>query len=261
MFARPVVFAAVSLSFLGGWTSEAPRTTRYRVETRGEQVIDLSGIGQGEQRNAFGLLNYLTITLDDTAGGQTVHAVVDSIIKSDTNPLPQQVSLDSVRGRAWHALLATDGKLSNLKRMDSAGGGGQMGDVITNFFPRVKPGSKVGDQWTDTNETTTDTDGQSLTTRTITNYSITGTENRNGTQALKVQTAFSLSQTGEINQGSGVLSVEGTGKGSATLYVTTQGRYLGGTTNTDASLQITSDQLPEPIPVTVTNSVTVTVIP
>jgi hypothetical protein len=261
MFPRPIVFVALSFSVLAGWAFDAPRTTKYKVETKGEQVLDLSALGQGEQRNSFGLVNYLTITLNDTAGGQTVHAVLDSIVKADTNALPQQVSLDSARGRAWHALLTSEGKLSNLKRTDSAGSTGQMGDLLSSFFPRVKAGAKVGDQWTDTSETSSDSDGQALTTRTITNYSVTGTETRNGARALKIETAFSLAQTGEINQGGGVLSVDGTGKGTATYYVTQDGRYLGGSSNTDANLQISSEQLPEPIPVHVVNTVTISVLP
>ena len=260
MSVRPIMLAAVSVSLLAGWGFDAPRTIRYRVETNNEQVVDLSGLGQGEQRNSFGLVNFLTVTFDDTAGGQTVHAVLDSIVKADTNPVPQQISLDSARGRTWHALLSTEGKISNVKRIDTTSAG-QIGDIISNFFPPVKPGVKVGDQWTDTTEMTTDQEGQSLTTRTITNYSVTGTETRNGARALRIESAFSLAQTGEINQGGGTMSVDGTGKGTAVYFVTQDGRYLGGTSNTDASLQITADQIPAPIPVQVVNKVTVSVLP
>ena len=71
MSARPVLFA-FSFAFVAGWMLDAPRTTKYRVETRVEQVVDLTGLGQQEQRHNLGLTSFLTITLDDTTGGQTV---------------------------------------------------------------------------------------------------------------------------------------------------------------------------------------------
>jgi hypothetical protein len=260
MTVRPMLFTALTVSFLAGWAADAPRTTRYRVETKVEQVIDLSAVGQAEQRNDLTLANFLTITFDDTVGGQAIHAVLDSIVKLSTGPMPPQDSLDGARGRTWHALLAPDGKISDVKRVDTTSSG-PVGDLITNFFPRVRPGAKVGDQWTDTTETTSDQDGQALTTRTVTNYSVTGTEARNGARALKVETAFSLAQTGEINQGGQSLSVDGSGSGTATYYVTQDGRYLGGTSATTAELQITAAAIPAPIPVQVKSTVTVTTIP
>ncbi len=259
MSVRTSMYAVVSLAMAGGWVADAPITTKYRVDTRVEQVLDLSSFGQGEQRTTLGMVNFLTITMDDTTGGRTVHVVLDSIVKSDTNPIPVQASLDSARGRTWHALMEPGGKLSNLRRMDSTSGG-QVGDLVTNFFPRVKSGAKVGDQWSDTTETDSDQEGQSLTTRTVTNYSVTGTETINGSRALKVETAFSLAQTGEVDQAGNTFAVDGTGTGTSTYYVTQDGRYLGGTTTTTADLQISGAQVPQPIPVQVKNTVTVSTI-
>ncbi len=261
MFARPVVFAALSLTVLGGLVASAPQTTRYKVETKSEQVVDLSALGQGEQRTNFGLVNYLTITLNDTSGGRTVHAVLDSIIKADSTPVTTQAGLDSARGRAWHALLDPEGRISNVHRMDSASAaGGQVTAILNNFYPRVKRGAKVGDQWVDTTENTSDQEGQSLTTKTITNYSVTGNEDHGGQRALKIEAAFSLAQTGELNQGGGVLTVDGTGKGTATYWVAADGTYLGSNATQVSNLSVSSDQLPEPIPVTATNTVAVSII-
>jgi hypothetical protein len=260
MSARPILLAAVSLSFIAGWAAEAPRTTKYKIESKVEQVIDLSVVGQAEQRNDLELVNYLTITLNDTTGGQTVHAVLDSMTKPAANPVPDQAMMDSAKGRTWHALLGSDGRISGVKRVDSTSGG-QVSDLISNFFPHTRPGAKVGDTWTDTSETTSSQEGQTLTTRTVTNYSVTGTETRNGARALKLETAFSLSQTGEIVQQGQSLSVDGTGTGTATYFVTQDGRYLGGNSTTSAELQITAASIPAPIPVQVKNTVTVSILP
>jgi hypothetical protein len=252
--------AAVALPLVLGWVLDGPRTTRYRIETTVEQVIDLTAVGQSEQRNNLQLVNFLTITFNDTVGGQSLHAVLDSIVKSPDTPQPSQESLDSARGRAWHAHLAPDGKVTNITRVDSTSQG-QVSDLLTNFFPRVRPGAKVGDQWTDTTETTSNEDGQSLTTRTVTNYSVTGTETRDGARALKIDAAFSLAQTGEINQAGQALTVDGTGTGTSTYYVTQDGRYLGGTSTTNAELQITAAAIPAPIPVQLKNVTTVGILP
>jgi hypothetical protein len=240
---------------------EPPRTTRYRVETQVEQVIDLSAVGQPEQRVNLTLANFLTITLNDTVGGQTVHAVLDSILKLSDTPIPEQDSLDKARGRTWHALISPEGKLSQVKRVDSTSSG-TVSDLITNFFPRVRRGAKVGDGWSDTTESTTDPESQTqLTTRTVTNYRVTGTETRNGARALKIEAAFSLAQTGEIHQNGQSLSVDGSGTGTASYYVTQDGRYLGGNSTTTAELEITAEGIPAPIPVQAKNTVTVTILP
>jgi hypothetical protein len=260
MFARPVVLSALSLIVAGGIISAPPQTTKYRVDTKSEQVVDLSGLGQGEQRTNFGLVNYLTITLNDTTGGRTVHAVVDSIIKTDSTPVTTQAGLDSARGRAFHAFLSPEGKISNVHQMDSAGAGGQITALLNNFFPRFKRGAKVGDQWVDTTENTNDQAGQSLTTKTITNFSVTGNEDHNGQRALKIESAFSLAQTGQLNQGGQTLMVDGTGKGTATYWVTADGVYLGSNATQTSNLSITSDQLPAPIPVTAKNTVAISII-
>jgi hypothetical protein len=180
------------------------------------------------------------------------------MLKGDTNPLPAQTTLDSARGRTWHGLMDADGRLSGVKRMDSGAVGG--GDLLTNFFPRVRRGAKVGDNWTDTSETSTNEAGQSITTRTVTNYRVAGAENHNGTHALRIETAFSLSQTGEINNAGGSLGVDGTGTGTATYFVSDDGRYLGGNSTVNSDLQITTAQLPEPIPIKATNTATITIV-
>lgn len=222
--------------------------------------MNLSALGQGEQRTNFGLINFITITLDDTVGGQTVNAVLDSIIKADTSAFTNQAALDSARGRAWHALLTPEGKISGIKQMDSAAAGGQIGALLSNFFPRVKQGAKVGDQWVDTTENTNEQAGQTITTKTITNFSVTGQETHDGQQALKIESAFSLAQTGVLNQGGGTLSVDGTGNGTATYWVTAAGRYLGSNSTATSDLQVTSDQLPEPIPIHANNTITISII-
>jgi hypothetical protein len=258
---RSVVLAAFWFTTTAGlFLSPAPQVTRYRIETKSEQIADLSAIGQGEKRTRVGLINFLTVTLNDSAGGKTVHAVLDSVTRADTSSIPDQATLDSIRGRAWRAFLSSDGKMSAVQALDTTATGGQLNAIIANFFPRVKHGAKVGDQWTDTTEMSDNGEGRAVTTKTITNFSVTGTEMRGGVHALKVETAFSSAQTGQVDQGGGTLSIEGTGKGTAVYYVAPDGKYLGGNSTELSDIQVTTAQLPAPIPIKVTSTVTVVVL-
>ena len=214
------------------------------METKAEQVVNLSALGQGAQRTNFGLIDYLTISLDDTVGGQTVHAVIDSIIKADTSAFTTR--------RRWTAPGAARGTpclrpkagfpiSSEPTRLAAAGG--QMTALLNNFFPE----SSAGPRWRSMGRYHREyqrTGSQTITTKTITNSSVTGRETRDGQPALKVETAFSMAQSGVLNQGGGTLSIDGTGKGTATYWVTPEGKYLGSNSTETSDLQVTADQLP-----------------
>lgn len=255
---RTQALALILCTVAGGALLAPPRTTHYKIVTNSEQVVDLAAMGQGEQRNQFAMVNYLTITTDDSAGGRTVHAVLDSIVKVDSNPNTQQSMLDSARGRTWHAFMGPDGRLSNIVRVDSGQGGSEM---ISNFFPRLKPGAKVGDSWVDTTETASDAEAQQVNTQTITTYKVAGRESRGGSQALRLDADFTLTQTGSINQSGQEMTVDGTGSGHGTYYMTENGHYLGGESSMSSDLMITMDQLPAPIPVRTTSKSSISILP
>ena len=80
---RRLLAGAVSVLCLGATpisnTVVAPSTTRYRVDSKLEQVVDLTSIGQPNQTTLVTQMAVLTVALSDTSGGQLMHVVVDTI--------------------------------------------------------------------------------------------------------------------------------------------------------------------------------------
>jgi hypothetical protein len=77
------------LGSIAAVTPPAPSTTKYRIETKLEQIIDLSAMGQGSQTTAFDQHAIISVTLTDTAGGQVMHVVIDSL--ASTAPVPPEM--------------------------------------------------------------------------------------------------------------------------------------------------------------------------
>ncbi len=244
---------------LFGSSRSAPATSHYRVDTSVEQVIDLSPVGQPEQRNSMKSSYFMTLVQEDTTGGKAITITIDSITFDSTTPPPPQAreTLDSAWGASWHGLLTPDGKTTGLTAVGDSGAPDQLQQMVANFLPRVKNGAKSGDTWTDTTDHTFQDENSSLAVRTITNFSVAGRETVQGTQALKVLTAASQAYTGELQGG---ITMSGTGQGTATYYVASDGRYLGGEASGSADLQLSSPQFPQNIPMKTTTSSTVTLL-
>lgn len=136
---------------------------------------------------------------------------------------------------------------------DSAAG---MSVIISALTPRVKVGTKVGEAWTDTTDVTNDIPSGSMTIRTVTNFKATGTETRGGVKALKVDATSSSALTG---QQAGA-TIEGTGTSNATYYMGPDGRLVESNATSSSTLALTTPQLPDPIPLTIKGTFSVTMI-
>ena len=97
----------------------APITRRFRVDQTLTQDVDATAAGKGRQRVSFSTSSFLTVTLNDTAGGKAVRIVVDSMRGDSASPIPTSV-FDSARGAEFHAFLSAAGKLSSVQDNDSA---------------------------------------------------------------------------------------------------------------------------------------------
>ena len=259
----PVTVASLLAVGLSAWTMvPAPTTIKYRVDLKSEQVVDLSAFNQGEQKSSFSMSGFLTVGLADTAGGRTIDIGLDSLTADSMAQAGVTKEMaDSMRGSSWHGFLAANGRISGLKAVKAHPGTGQLAGFLSTFFPRVKPGAKVGESWTDTTDFATNDEAASFSVRMVTNYAATGTEVRNGIKALKIDAAFSSSRTGTITNPQGQLSVDGTSTGKGTYYMAPDGRFLGGMTTDNSDLSIVVPQAPQPIPLKATTVTTVTTLP
>ncbi len=252
--------AITALGLAGGAGIPAPSVNRYRMDLKGEQVLDLSGMQQPDQRQNYGMSSFIVVSLRDTVAGRAVDVTLDSMQVDSGSPIPP-VALDSARGATWHALLSRSGKLSGLTPGAKGGASGQVEGLLWTFFPRVGMGVQSGDTWTDTTAYQVTDGPATFAVRVVTNYSAAATEPRNGIDALRVQAAFSSSRSGAVETSQGQMNVDGAGTGTGTYYVTRDGGFLGGETVEQATLNVTSPSLQRPLPIRSTSTITITRLP
>ncbi|MEO8450695.1 MAG: hypothetical protein ABI647_12930 [Gemmatimonadota bacterium] len=257
-----VVGSIALLGFVVAGNGAAPVTTKYRIEVKAEQTVDLSAAGQGTQTTATTFAGVVRVTLTDTAGGKTLHAVIDDAT-FDAGPMLAitKATTDSAKGAWIHGLVDPRGKITGLKTsLDSNVVVAQLKTSMISFYPRVKPGFKAGDAWTDTTDVETKNQGANMKTRVVTNY-VASPASESGA-AMKLAAAFSSSVAGTMeNPMAGSMDVEGTEAGTGTLLLAADGRYLGGTAHATGDMKIKTPMLPDPIPVKVVRTTTVTVVP
>ena len=264
MSMRPATWAGFTLGILVlPAPRSAPVTTKYRIETKNETTVDLSGFGQPPQQISISLVSWIAVTLSDTTGGRIVHVVVDSMKYAGTAPLITQATADSAKGGILHGFVDPRGRVKNLTQQPNTNAFlPDVQGVIHSLFPRVKSGAKSGEGWMDTVEVTNTTNGANLTSKFLINYTAGGLEQVAGMSALKLSAASSASVTGTMeNPQAGTMEVEGRITGSSTSLVATDGRYLGGTSNSTSDQTLKSAMLPAAIPVKVVRSVLVTLLP
>lgn len=249
-----------------GVTAFTPRPTppsvqRFKVTETNHQVVDLTGVGGPQQTSHVVTSSYLTVTRSDSARGQAVTVVIDSIHLDSLDAQGVDPStFDSLRGSRATGWLAPDGTLQNVQA-DTAKGGVAKG-ALRLLFPKLNTRVKVGDRWTDT----TDVPGQgngllaNATIKRVTNWAVNSGQAPDGTNARKVESAFSESITGQMETGQGAIGYDGTATGTGTYFLNPAGQQVGCSTTLNLSLSLTAPGAPEPIPVTGTLSAVATPI-
>jgi hypothetical protein len=238
----------------------APQTTRFRVDQTLSQEIDATGAGKGKQRLSFSTSSFLTVTLTDTAGGRSVKVVVDSMRGDSTSPIPSAV-FDSAKGAEFHAFLAASGKLSDLEGVNVTPAAARVQGFLTDFFPWVKTGARMNEQWADTSSKITTDGHDSVVVKRVTSYRVLGSEKRDSRKALRVASQYTSAVHGTQPTPNGPAKIEGTGKGTGTYYVTTDGSYLGGDWQLESALTLTGSFANDPLPISISQTTKVTTLP
>ena len=241
----------------------APVTTRYRVETKTETTVDLSGVGQPNQQVNLGVVSWIAVTLSDTTGGRIMHVVVDSIRYDGGAPQLTQASADSARGGTLHAFVDASGHVKEVEAHPSENIFlSDVQGVIHSFFPKVKTGAATGDAWTDTVEVTNNQNGSNIKSKFAINYTAGVRSTVAGIPALKLTATSSATMSGTAqNPMAGSMEVEGSVKGTSESFVAADGRYLGGSSSSTSDQLLKVAMAPAPIPVKTIRTVTVSVIP
>jgi hypothetical protein len=262
MQARALTFAALAsgvfftgVTGFGGDSRTPPAPTKYRIQQVTEQEVDLTAAGQGKQQHRNSSSLFVSIALSDSAAGRVAHFVIDSAVGDSATTPDVKASLDSLRGQTFHAFL-DHGKVAAIKAMRDGQPTASASALIQALTPRVKANTKVGAAWTDTTDVTNEITGGSMTVRTVTNFKASGSETRDGVKSLKVDAASSSAMTGE-QAGN---KIEGTGKSTATYFMAPDGRLVAANSSSNSTLAVTTPQLPDPIPLTIKGSLTITML-
>jgi len=257
MKARSWIVAALGLGTLTAWSpSAAPGLKRYKIDVKTLQVVNLTAMGQSEQRVEIASTGFVTITTSDSAGGQAVTIVLDSLQVAPGAPIPPD-AVKSAAGATWHGFRPANGRMKNLKLDGENPVAGTVAGILQEIFPPLKAGAREGSSWTDT--TDTDTGNSGVMVRTVTNF-LTSGDTYNGAKVLKLAGASSSAISGTQESPQGSMSFEGTGSGTTTWLVGSDGYSLGSTYSSKQSLSITAAIAPEPLPVEITTEGTVTLL-
>ena len=249
-------------------TSAPPRlpgaaviTTRYRVESSTETTVDLSGLGQPNTQNNLAQVSWITVTVGDTAGGRTVHVVVDSI-RIDGGAGILTGAADSARGGILHGFLDPTSRLKNLTTSPNENGLlADLQGIVHALFPRILPGATAGTAWTDTLEVPNTAGGANLISRFTINYTAGERETVAGVAALRVNAVTQAKVSGTLeNPMAGTMEMEGTLSGNSSFLVSADGRFWGGTATATSDGIVRVAIAPSPIPVRTLRTTTITVL-
>jgi hypothetical protein len=258
-------------TYLGGWGAmaaatlalpafrDAPVTAKYRVDQTLTQEVDASAEGQGKQTLRFTTSTFVTVTLNDSAGGRTMRVVIDSLKGDSAAPIPPAV-MDSARGGEFRAFVSRTGKPSPLTPTGTSPAASQVQGLLTDFYPWARAGLKVGDAWTDTTVNTTGAGSDTVTVRRITSYKAAATESRGKVRAVRITTEHSTSVSGVQPTPQGPAKIEGTGGGTGAYYVSPDGRLLEGEWQQQSAVKLSGGFAKQPLPVTVTQTTKVTAV-
>lgn len=255
---RSRAWAAAVFPLLAGFSLWAPAPKRYRIDLKTTQVIDLTALGQTEQRQSFGSAGFLTVTLADSSGGKSITIVLDSLKPDSESPIPAEAA-KAVSNTTWHGQVGTNGRITGLKTESDNPVAGQITGLLRDFLPPVPLGTQAGKAWTDTTENNDSVPGGALAVRTVTNFQ-SSSELYGGVKALKIASASSSAISGTQDTGGGTASIEGTGTGTGAWYVGPDGTYLGGSRTAKQNLTVSGAFAPEPLPVTVTVEATTSLL-
>lgn len=251
MTVRSWFVAAISLGTLVAWKPSMPAAMRqYRVELKTSVTQDLTAVGQGQQKLEYTTTAFVTLSTADSAGGQSVKMVLDSLLPGQGSPIPPDAA-KSASGLTWHGYRQPSGKVSNLTLDGDSQIGGAVEPALRQLIPPMKPGTREGQQWTDT----TDSENNGISVRTVTNFQ-TSTDTYQGAKVTRLAGAFSSAMSGTQQSPQGTLNLDGNGTGTITWLVGADGLTVSASHTANQNISVSVTTLPEPIPVTVKTEAT-----
>ena len=175
-----------------------------------------------------------------------MRVVIDSMKGDSTTPIPAAV-LDSARG-AVPGVRQPRGQAAPLTPTGTSPAAAQVQGLLSDFFPWVRAGFKVGEAWADTvgqhhrrRRPTRSPSAESPTTG-------GGQRDPGGRRAVRITDRSHLEGRGHPADPAGPAQIEGTGNGKGSYFVSPDGRYLGGEWELHSALTLTGAFAKQPVP-------------
>ena len=211
-------------------------STKYRVVTnaKGSQTSPA-----GSQNFDLALREQLTVDLMQHAR-DTVMATItlDSIaLTSSAGPTPD---VATVKGARFVTLMSPTGKVYSTKPpagLDPMMA--QITDGIGRFLPAYRANLAQGTTWSDTTKGKVTQQGMEMDRTIVSSYTVAGDTMYLGQKALKINRVTTTIASGGGNAQGTPITMETTGKGTSTYFMTPKGAFLGATSADDVNSKIT----------------------
>ncbi len=172
-----------------------------------------------------------------------------SVVSDPPVTLPD---ISGMKGTQVHGVMSPSGKVytfsSTAQQNDP-----DMKNLIegmTRFLVTLPQHPRVGNKWVDTTTNKQESNGAHLDLKTITTSSILGDTTYQGQPAWRVHRAADLSIAGTQSTLDQDLSVDGHGSSDGFYFISSDGVYLGSTSNQTMKMNVTEKTSGKTIPVT-----------
>ena len=232
MFIRTVALALGTLALIGAPSAKAqsasfayaPGASQYRVQSTTKIVQEVNG-----QTNEGEVNTRHVLTLDIGRKAKDTLALTytwDSASVSTSPGIPAP-DLSKIGGTKASGFASANGKMYSFNPGTAAEGMPDMAEFEL-FLPVVTAANKkVGDSWVDTVAVNGNRGGINVNTTIIVTSKLAGDTTYAGERAWRIQRNLVFSLAGAGEQQGTALTIEGTGTGERTDYITSKGAYLG----------------------------------
>ena len=107
----------------------------------------------------------------------------------------------------------------------------------------------------------TKTSSRALKSTVVTTFTHGGSDTMAGDKATRIESVFSSTAAGTVeNPMAGAMEMESADKGTGKFFLSADGRYLGGTSQSEGKATVKSAMVPDPIPLKVIRTSTISIV-
>lgn len=202
----------------------APGTARYKTTVTSEITQEAMGQSQSFTNTTY---REATMSVAKTAAG------LDVSVRLDTTHLSSSAGgggpSANLKGLTYTASTQPGGQPITATVTDAAGAASTLpiAASLRAYLPRLKPGAKRGESWSDTMAVVTDENGLSVTTTTATRFTYATDTTVGGAKLLVIALASDGKAKGAGDTPNGKTTLDGTVTTTGRAWITPSGQLVG----------------------------------